>query len=199
MDRLPLVAVTLAAVALLVGCKDPPPQAATRVDAVPAKKRDAEKPEAFCDVFHTPAAAPRFAFPALDGEPPEAAQTWRWVNVWATWCKPCVAEMPMVREWVGRMREAGSSIELTFLSVDENREEMQTFAEANAATDLALRMRDAGDDAALEAWLGSLGLDSSAAIPIQAFVGPKGDLRCVRTGGLSYYHYDTVAALVAGP
>lgn len=199
MDRLPLVAVALAAVPSLVACKDPPPLAATRVDAVPAQKREAEKPEAFCDVFHAAAGAPRFAFPALDGEPPNAVRTWRWVNVWATWCQPCVAEMPMVRKWVGRMREAGSPIELTFLSVDENQEDVRTFAGASAATDLTLRMRDAGDDGALETWLGSLGLDSSAAIPIQVFIGPEGGLRCVRTGGLSYYHYDTLVALVAGP
>lgn len=197
MDRLPLVAVALAAAALLIGCQDPPPLAASRVDAAPAKKRETEKPEAFCDVFHTPAEAPQFAFPALDTEPPPPVGTWRWVNVWATWCKPCVAEMPMIREWAARLRTAGSPVQLTFLSVNGSRDEMQAYAKANATTDLGLRMRDAGNYATMRAWLDSLGLESSAAIPIQAFIDANGGLRCVRTGSLSYYHYDTIAALVA--
>ena len=24
---------------------------------------------------------------------------WRWVNLWATWCTPCVEEMALLRQW----------------------------------------------------------------------------------------------------
>src|SRR5690606_37408463 len=107
--------------------------------------------------------------------------------------------MPMIHGWVERLARANKGLDLVFLSVDEDAAAYDRFVREREGFVRSVRMQGAGDDAALEQWLGTLGLGAEAALPIQVFVDPQGRTRCVRTGALSYYHYDAVAALVSGP
>ena len=58
----------------------------------------------FCDK-HWPGSGPDVkpfgagpAARALDSKANHAGK-WRWINFWATWCKPCLEEMPMLGRW----------------------------------------------------------------------------------------------------
>ncbi len=201
MDRLSLVALLLLAVG--AGCTRDgessavPQSLPSRVDAVPAKHEKQETPKDFCDVWTPGSDAKSFAYPALaDADPaPQAGKAWRWINVWATWCVPCIEEMPMLARWKSRLSKAGAPLEMVFLSVDEEADAVASYRRKHPEMPVGPRVQSMN---AVEGWLTTLGLDATAAIPIHVFVDPEGKTRCVRTGALSDHHYDVIARLVAG-
>jgi thiol-disulfide isomerase/thioredoxin len=173
-----------------------PEPAPARFQSVAVDPKNVDPPEAFCDVWLDEAHAKPFPEVKLDegGWTPPA--TWRWVNVWATWCGPCVAEMPRLQKWEQKLAEEGTPVELLFLSVDKNRPLVERFRDQHPGTAPSLRI---ADESLLPEWIGALGLDAGTAIPIHAFVDPKGRLRCLRTGGLGDHHLASVRNLVRQP
>jgi len=76
-------------------------------------------------------AAPAFALPRLaDGEE-LALSSLRGkvvlVNFWATWCRPCEAEMPAMERLYQSLKDR--EFELVAISVDEKREDVAAFRE----------------------------------------------------------------------
>jgi thiol-disulfide isomerase/thioredoxin len=135
------------------------------------------------------------ALPALEGAPlnaerPGAAQ---WINLWATWCKPCVEELPMLVRFEERLSRSGIALSLRFVSVDDSAETVAAFRAAHPNIPESPRLVDA---TALAPLVQSLGLDAGAGLPIHAFAGPDGKLRCVRAGAVLESHYNTVARLL---
>jgi len=193
MDRLHVVvAVALAS----FGCKEGDSKnapASGRVNAATnsTKPQKAADPSAFCDV--EPGGAAKFAFPALDGEPPKAAATWRWINVWATWCKPCVEELPRLAKWTERLSAKAAPIELILLSVDETRAAIATYEKKHGPVGDTARL---ADPEALKPWLVGLGLDEGAPLPVHILVAPDGRARCLRSGAIADRDYDNIAALL---
>ncbi len=192
MDRLPaLIAIAIA----LGGCDDgraasgAPP---SRVVAVSATEEEAG--EDLCDVAHDASSAPALAFPELGaGSAPGAPSGPRWINVWATWCRPCVEEMPMLRAWAERMGAEGAGVELVFLSADASDEAIATFRETHPDAPASLRVADPG---ALPAWVTTVGLDEGATLPIHVLTDARGRARCARTGAVSEGDYERVRDLV---
>ena len=71
--------------------------------------------------FDPPFAAPAFSLPRLDGEPTELAQfrgKFVLVNFWATWCPPCLQEMPAMEASFQRY----SDHDFIILAVSSDRE-----------------------------------------------------------------------------
>lgn len=59
------------------------------------------------------------------------------LNFWATWCPPCVEEMPSLVEMQRRMRDKGITVVAVSIDVDENA--YQKFVKDHAANLLTIR------------------------------------------------------------
>ncbi len=202
MDRLSSLKAALGLLALgLGGCGEPsatvvpegtreaPP---SRVEAVGARQEDPAV--RFCDVSAPLGEGRPLVLPLLEGAPAPTTG-WRWINVWATWCAPCVEEMPRLVEWGSRLRREGAPVSTFFVSVDATGGEVEAFRQAHPDAPPTARLLG---DGALPAMLSALGLDTGATIPIHALVDPEGRLRCVRTGAVTERDYPTVRAILRG-
>ncbi|MCM4167152.1 Thiol-disulfide oxidoreductase ResA [Arenibacter antarcticus] len=49
------------------------------------------------------------------------------INVWATWCPPCIAEMPNINELYNELKD--DNVEFIMLSVDDSFEKAKSFSE----------------------------------------------------------------------
>jgi thiol-disulfide isomerase/thioredoxin len=198
MDRLSIVSLVVGLGVLLGGCEsksktEAPPPPAARTDVAKVAAQQAASTEAFCDLHATDASGAAFHWPKLAYDsPPAPAPTWRWVNVWATWCKPCVEEMPRLIAWREKLAQAGKKIDLQFVSVDDNDADVAAFRASHPATPPSMRITSATERAA---WLKTFSLDDGA-IPIQLFVSPAGKLRCARAGGVRDKDYAVVDKLL---
>ena len=198
MDRLPaLIAIVGLALAPACDQKGEEPPAGSRADVGKAGARPRASAEGFCDkIYASPEQAPAFLLPPLaTGTAPAApAGHWRWVNVWATWCKPCVEEMPRLERWRQQLARAGKKLDVVYLSVDENDEVTAKFHAAHPDIPKGVR----AEAKAVPAWFQSLGLDAQAPIPVHIWVDPSGRTRCIRAGGVREPDYATVEKLLGG-
>jgi thiol-disulfide isomerase/thioredoxin len=190
MDR--LSAVIGAAVLLLVACDDKKqePVVSSRTNAAKVSATQGASTAAFCDVHHPGDTGPVFKVPPLvGGELPAKASGWRWVNVWATWCKPCVEEMPRLAKWREKL---DNKFELAFVSVDEDDADLAAFRKDHPESPASPRLADLAKQAE---WYAAVGLDGSPPIPIHIFVTPKGHVRCARAGGVREADFAAVEML----
>jgi thiol-disulfide isomerase/thioredoxin len=205
-------AALLTGVLLLAACsrggdgkKPAAPQGGGRFDAVQAAPRKVVDARGFCEKTY-PADGPdaRKWTPPPDQPLPAGVKTaapgagkrWTYVNLWATWCQPCIQEMGLFARWSEAFRKEGVPVDFQLVSIDA----------PDAADALAERVRKGlpgtvrwlrGDDD-LGPLLDSLGVERTAAIPIHAVVDPEGMLRCVRVGAIHSEDYPAVKALVGG-
>jgi thiol-disulfide isomerase/thioredoxin len=170
----------------------PPPK--SRFEAVAAKAPSGDGLAGFCDVRAEPGQGKPFRFPALENNATVPAQQGvRWVNVWATWCKPCVEEMPMIATWQQQLAAQGKRLDVQFVSVDETPEVVAAFRAQHPSMPASFRV---ADPTGLAAFVGELGLDSGAGLPIHVFVEPDARVRCVRAGAITESHYAIVSSLL---
>jgi thiol-disulfide isomerase/thioredoxin len=158
-------------------------RAVGRVDAIRANAKKSQLAD-LCDVAPEP--AKDFTWPELDHA--TAAQTgsqYRWVNVWATWCKPCVEELPLLARTFAGWRQKKHPIALTLVSVDADAAAPEQFLAAHrdwtdVPPNVALK-----DPSAANSWLASTGLASGSAIPVHLILDAHDKLLCARSGGIS--------------
>lgn len=196
MDRLPTVAWLIPAL-LPAACEERVGPPIERVNAVRAEPARLARPEDFCDVVAEGDKARAFRYPKLArAAPPAVAGRWRWVNVWATWCVPCVEEIPMLVEWQAQMEKSGPRVDLVLLSLDTDDAAVDRFREQHPLAPPSLRI---DDPQRAEAWVVSLGLDKGATLPIHVLVDPQGGIRCARTGGVGRADAAVVQRILAEP
>lgn len=185
----------LAALAACESKTDKPIEPASRTNGAKVNVGQAASTEAFCDRHVTDDRGAAFRWPDLapGSAAPAPPTTWRWVNVWATWCKPCIEEMPRLLAWRDKLAAAGKQLDLSFVSVDDDAADVEAFRKAHPDTPPSVRVAGADKRAA---WLKSIGLDDGA-IPIHLFVSPANRLRCARAGGIRDKDYAVVEKLLA--
>lgn len=182
--------------ALALACSDtkksaPVPSRVVAVAAAPVESSEAE----LCDRVFEPASAPRLALPPLaEGKAPEAGAMW--LNVWATWCPPCVEELPLLRKLEAQLRAGGKQVPLVLLSLDESAEAITQFRAKHPDLGTTLRIADPG---AAEAWVTTVGLDRGATLPLHVFADREGRVRCARTGAVRESDLPRIEHLLAQP
>lgn len=208
MDRLHPVKLGAAAVLVVVlgplGCeksgeKKEPADTGGRVDAVQSARPEKQVSlEEFCDVrAASKDASPALAMPPLaGGQAAPGRGAWRWVNLWATWCKPCIEEMPQIVAWQKELGDKGTRFDLVFVSVDDSDDVVARFREKHPDAPASLRLADADS---LPKWLAAIGLGESAPIPVHVFVDPDDKVRCVRAGSVRDKDLPAVKAVLGSP
>jgi thiol-disulfide isomerase/thioredoxin len=122
------------------------------------------------------------------------AKGWTWLNLWATWCTPCVDEMGLLIRWKDALARDGHSVAFEMLSIDETSAEKELAAWKSKQ--LAGPIRWLRSDADLNPVLESLGIEKGASIPIHALIDPSGQLRCTRVGAIHDQDYGAVRDLL---
>jgi thiol-disulfide isomerase/thioredoxin len=185
MDRLSALILVLAACSTE---KSAPPESRVNAAKTTQKKTDTA---AFCDKQWPAETAPAFTTPELaDKSQLPSSAKWRWINVWATWCPPCLEELPRLVKWQRTM-----PFELQIVSVDETDDDVTAYRKLHPDTPPSKRL--AKPDAQ-GTWYAQLGLDAAAPIPIHIFVDTSNKVRCVRAGGVREADKAVVDALLAG-
>lgn len=189
------VVAVLAGVALLAGCDDAAPVAIPGGRVVAVSEPNASGPDlaGFCDQYDATAVGTALGLPPLDSEYKPVQGRARWVNVWATWCKPCVEEIPRLLAWQKRIAESGTELDLVFVSVDVDAAAIDEFRKAHPEMPASLHVQGAEP---FSEWLPSVGLAAGSPIPLHLYADRLGHRRCVRAGAVSEADFPIVQALV---
>lgn len=57
------------------------------------------------------------------------------VNLWATWCKPCVEEMPVFQKLINN----NNKVSFVFMSIDTDKNKLQKYLATNKINDITLK------------------------------------------------------------
>jgi thiol-disulfide isomerase/thioredoxin len=162
-----------------------------RVDAVLTRSNKKSWSDV-CDV--APSTPSPLRWPQLDSTVPAQTDTkYRWVNVWASWCKPCVEELPLLTQTLKQWREHAQPVALTLLSVDADAASAQQFLASKPGLPTSVRLQDA---ATAPSWLSELGLGAGTSIPIHLVLDAQDKLLCVRAGSIASHDLDQFQKLL---
>jgi thiol-disulfide isomerase/thioredoxin len=200
--------VLLATIALLslLGCEESTkqPQAAPSRFAAVQKTSNKDAERKFCEQswpageggkrFVEP---PEKPIPGAPAAPPaeSGVKGWTWVNLWATWCRPCIEEIGLLARWQTSLQKDGVPLALELWSIDEDEAALTDWLKKTAMPGRVRWLRGQDD---LVPLLESLGADKNSAIPVHALVDSDGQVRCVRTGSVHDEDYGSIKSILSG-
>ena len=124
------------------------------------------------------------------------AGRWLWIDFFAGWCAPCKEEMPRIRAFEARLQQAGTPVQLAFVSLDDDARELNAFLDAQPPSGVrsALWLKEGSTRSE---FLNALRLKDPPTLPAQAFVDPEGQVRCAIEGAVEESDYAALLAMVA--
>jgi thiol-disulfide isomerase/thioredoxin len=192
-----------------VGCEPAPAEKETKVSRFnAATKKDAPSDKAarsFCEqTFAGGETGVAWRAPvdkALPGpqtftRPAAQNPGWTWVNLWATWCRPCVEELALLDRWQSALEKDGLPIRVELWSVDDDEGDLAAWLKKHPMPGTVKWLK--GGAADLPAVLGPMQVPANSPIPVHALVDGKGKLRCVRVGAVHDEDYAAIKAIIAG-
>jgi thiol-disulfide isomerase/thioredoxin len=179
-------------------CRGKGTEPTTSISRFEAVKAAAEPSSRWCDTTFANQ-APRLTLPPLAPAPAGRAQPTlakgkrTWVNLWATWCQPCLREIPLLLKWQGDLRKDGADVDVLLLSLDDDGPALDNFLAERKDLRSAhvARIRSQAD---YEQWAKAFVKDPSTPIPIHLLGSADGDVRCVRSGSLHEGDYPVAKA-----
>jgi thiol-disulfide isomerase/thioredoxin len=130
----------------------------------------------------------------LPEDPLAAGAKWKWINLWAAWCKPCKEELPILLDW---QKQLGAELEFVFMSFDDDERQLSAFMESQPPTGLR-RSYWLPDGPARLAWLKELHMKTEPELPMQLLIDPKGRLRCQVKGAIEKSDLPALEQIIAG-
>lgn len=142
----------------------------------------AARAEPFCTVGSLPEAPVVWPeLPYVPGSkvarPPPPRGVWTWVNLWASWCPPCVDEIPRLQRWQEKMG-GPSKLHLLFVNVEDDSRSVAEWLDRKPRPLPATAWLPPGEKR--KKLLRALGVPTDATLPTQILVDPTGRVRCVR-------------------
>lgn len=122
--------------------------------------------------------APELALPDADGKPLSLKAwpgKWLLVNFWATWCAPCMHEIPALIAAQARYEKAG--LQIIGVAMDDPEEVRKLMQEK--AFNYPSMVGDEGVQTVMEQFGNTLG-----ALPYTVLISPDGVIRYVELGGV---------------
>lgn len=192
MPRIQLIAAALLTVTVLAGCRKPeetpapakPAATATERAATDAASRAAPKPAP------TGQEIPTLRVPTLDGKTYDlAARRGKWVvvNFWATWCAPCLKEMPELSA-LDAMREHIEVIGLAYEEID-----------ADAMRDFLKVHPVAYPIAIVDTYNPPVDFDTPRGLPMTYLIAPDGKVAKKILGPVTARDLEAAIASAGGP
>jgi thiol-disulfide isomerase/thioredoxin len=119
------------------------------------------------------------------------------LNFWATWCRPCVAEMPHFDQVQQEM--AGQKVKVVFLSLDfksDVESRLVPFLKRKKLHSTVVFL----DEPNLNDWADAVSKEWSGAIPATLFVRNQGGIRHFHEGDFTYESLiSTINTLLSSP
>jgi thiol-disulfide isomerase/thioredoxin len=165
------------------------------VDVVLTEPDQGPNLEAFCEVVVAPGQGRALTWPELVGEPHPDVEGWTWTSLWATWCVPCLEEMPRMDRFEKKLNDKGHAVTVQHVSVDATAGDLDRYRKEHPEAPPGPRV---ADQASVDPWLTEQGLDAGASIPIHIFADPQNRIRCIRMGAVSEHDYAAVEKIVSG-
>ncbi|MEJ5049326.1 TlpA disulfide reductase family protein [Chryseobacterium culicis] len=104
------------------------------------------------------------------------------VNVWATWCQPCVQEIPVFQ----KIAAENNTVKFVFLSLDDDPKKLEMFLTKHPINDITFKNK--GYIEAIKTFLGGNGIMGYNVIP-QTFIIKDGKVVDKNTGGIDYRNF----------